>query len=280
MISKEAIQELSRAAAIEAATKAIGSARSDIGTDGLIALPNDYTVHDIERHMPTRRRQRGSMTTPIVADFAGYVAAQSGDGAAVFVDPVGMKAVAVLNLGTPAEPGHADHTATYAPQMTAAYAALLKVHGNGLSQSALAEWMEDWSACLAFWKAGGDSLDPARAVAAVRAITIEGLRRVQTSEQQLSASRSAFEEVKAKATNEADALPTRIEFACQPYSGMAARTLSLRLSITTTGDKPALTVRIAKHEQHIEQMAAEVCELVRGAIGSIAPVMVGAYRAV
>ena len=45
-----------------------------------------------------------------------------------------------------------------------------------------------------------------------------------------------------------------------------------------TGDKPALVLRVVKREQHDEEMAQELAQLVRVALdGSGVPVLVGSY---
>ena len=76
------------------------------------------------------------MTTSSVAPFAEYVDQHKEPGAAVFVDQDAMTAVAVLNLGTPDQPGHADNIAKMVAKRMAAFAALLQhASGGGLAQA-------------------------------------------------------------------------------------------------------------------------------------------------
>lgn len=270
MLDKEAIQELSKAQAITAACGAIPHTVGDV-----VPLPNDFSLNDLEKYMPQRRRLRGSMQTSTVGDFAHYVKANAETGAAVFVDPDTMSATAVLNLGTPPAPGHADNTAKLALRPTAAYKALCAVaNGSALPQVTVAEFIEDW-APLIVCRNGDDVLDRKKAIAAVRSITIEGLKRVQNTEQQLSASKSAFESVEAKAD---ELLPTFIDFTAEPYHGLSSRTYVLRLGIRT-GDKPAIVLRVVNAEKHAEECAAELAHLVDDAMTGDLPVMLGAYRA-
>lgn len=281
MLTKEAIELLAEAQSIKAASDAIyGAGINQVSGEGLAALPNHYTVHDLEKELPNRRRARGSMTTSVQGDFSAYVTKHQEEGAAVFVDQRTMSAIAVLNLGTPARPGHADNTATLALKQTAAYKALLAITSGPKSQVQVAEFLEDWTASLKCEVLSDDgetepqALEVRRAVAAVRKITIEGLRRLESEEKNLSASRSLMEQVQVK--NEA-AMPTKLTFTCEPFLGLGSRPFAMRLSVLTTNDKPSLQLRIVNHDKHDEEMAEELASSVRGLLGPIAPVHIGSY---
>jgi uncharacterized protein YfdQ (DUF2303 family) len=270
MFNKEAIQELSKAQAIKEADTAL-----TVQADYLIALPNDFNVHDLEKYLSTRRRARGLMATSTVPDFAEYVAAHQEEGACVFVQQDKMTAVAVLNLGTPAQPGHADNLAALAPKKTAAYTALKSIAtGAACAQQKVAEFLEDWPAQITCFNDAG-SITPAKAIAAIRKITIENLKKLEASEGQLSASKSAFESVTATST---EPLPTTIYFKNVPFHGLKERSFVLRLGILSGGDKPAVNLRIINQEQHDEDMAIELADLVKDAVTDL-PVLVGEYSA-
>lgn len=274
MFDKSAIEALSQAAAIDQACGTIQLALTD--TRGAAALPAEFKIHDLESYLPTRRRARGTMETSSIADFAAYVAQHHEPGASVFVSPNAMVANAVLNLGTPDAPGHADNRAQFKPRMTAAYTALTQVaQGQALEQSRVAEFLEDWGHVITCFHEATE-LSPGKAVAAVRNITIDALRKVEASEQQLSASKSAFESVTASSK---ETLPTHVYFKCVPFHEFAERTFVMRLGIRTS-DKPAITLRVINREQHDEDMAAELRSKVDGAIntGGV-PVLVGDYTA-
>lgn len=119
-----------------------------------------------------------------------------------------------------------------------------------------------------------DEVSLKHAIAAVRNITIEGLRKVEASEQQLSASKSTFESVSASSK---DPLPTTIYFRCEPYHGFENRLFVLRLGIRTSDGKPAITLRIVNEELHEEQMAQELSDKVRAAVNDACPVLIGDY---
>lgn len=275
MIDKEAIAALQQGEAISSAVVAVGSA---IGQEprGVLALPSEYAVHDLERMLPLRRRARGSMTTSAVEDFAAYVLQHKHAGAAVFVDQGRMSALAVLNLGTATAPGHADNTATLQAQASAAYTALRAVaNGAAQKQQTVAEFLEDWPGVVKCYHEGTE-ISPPKAIAAVRTLTLESMRKLEASEGQLSASRSTFESVKA--SSGPDPLPTHVYFSCAPYLGLAERTFVLRVGVRADEKAPGITLRVVNAEQHAEDMAAELANLVRGALGAVLPVLVGAYR--
>lgn len=272
MLTKDAVQELAQSQAIDAAANAVSAAFSD--GDGLAALPKDFHIHDIEKHLSARRRARGSMETSAITDFATYVADYKLPGAACFVDPQRMQATAVLNLGTTDAPGHADDTATLALRATAAYTALRKITDSGpTSQRIVAEFLEDWPSELTFFREGAP-LAPGAAIAAVRDITIEHLKKQGSSEQQLSAERSTFEKVAAVGELP---LPTHLYFTAVPFLGLTERTFVMRLGLQTGGSAPAISLRIVTLEKHLEEMAAELAGLVREALGLKLPVLVGSY---
>ena len=275
MFDKDAIKELAQAEAITAAAKAVaGSFEAD---KAIVALPSEFTVHDLEKNLPLRRRARGIMTTSSVAPFAEYVEQHKEPGAAVFVDQDAMTAVAVLNLGTPDQPGHADNIAKMVAKRLAAFTALLQhANGGGLAQAKAAEFMEDWPGYFKFFKDAGE-ITAGQAIAAVRKLTIEAMRKLEATEQQLSATRSAFESVSATST---EPLPTTIYFNCVPYHGLKERQFVLRLGVLTSSKDPAIVLRIVNKEQHDEEMAAELAVLVDSSLtASGVPVMVGKYQA-
>lgn len=158
---------------------------------------------------------------------------------------------------------------------TAPYAMLLVINGRAQSQQALAEFLEDWGsvAALNFFTPDGE-ITMGKALAAIRRITIENLRKVESEEQQLSANRTAFESVKASSQ---EPIPTTIYYTCKPYADLEARTFVLRLSILTGEKAPSLVLRIQNLEAHVEAMGAELAELVRKAISGAMPVLLGSY---
>jgi uncharacterized protein YfdQ (DUF2303 family) len=269
-ITKEAIQELAQAEAISAANEAVLNAMVQ-GTT-VATLPQHFNLHELEKFMPARRRQRGAMATNTVVDFAAYVLKHRQEGASVFVDQQAMQAQAVLNLGTTAVPGHADDIAVMKARPTAAFSALCKhTVGTGLTQREAAEFLEDWQPAIELFKDAARVPTPL-GIEAVRSITIEAQRKGTNTEQSLGIQRSTFESVQAGSEKP---LPTHIYFKCVPYQGLGERTFVLRLGVIT-GDPLKVVLRIINREQHDEEMAAELAALVRQALTDL-PVLLGTY---
>jgi len=276
----EAIREMQESHVVEQANcevRLMSGCKSAV-----VALPDSYSTHDLEKFLPLRRRARGRMSTTSVRDFAAYTSAHREPGASVFIDAAKMRAVGVLNLGLPLAPGHADNLAVLELEQTAAYKAMRFACNSHKSQATLAEFLEDWlDAVEAF--ANSEQITAPKAIAAIRKITIESLRKIESEEQQLSATRSAFESVAATSTEK---LPTHLYFRCVPYAGLAERNFVLRLAIHTGDKAPQLSLRIVNEELHAEQMAQELCQLLRTTLelpayaGEIPlPVLIGSYAA-
>lgn len=77
-------------------------------------LPDGVTVESLERFEPERFRFRGSMSTTSISDFVRYAAgyANEAEPARCFIDADNMTARSVFNIGTLANPGHADNVAS------------------------------------------------------------------------------------------------------------------------------------------------------------------------
>jgi len=272
MFDKEAVKEIARSESISAATKAI---RTEV--DGVLALPEDFKLHNVEQYFNYRRRARGTMATTSIEDFAVYTKQHIDEAPGhIFVDPSEMAATAILNMGSTSQPGHTDNRAKLTLKRTAAYQALMAVSGSQLPQDRAAEFLEDWTANISCVNENG-AIATKHAVAAIRKITIESSAKVESAVNQLSASKSAFEAIAASSK---DPIPQEIDFVCQPYHGLPDRTFSLRLSVVT-GAKPLIVLRLIKQEQHEEEMANEFAELVRNSFAddqSKALVMIGTYK--
>lgn len=274
MLDQEAIAAIQNSIGIDQARAAVSLA---MGTDGVVALPNDFAKHDLEQFMPTRRRMRGQFKTSVIADYATYVAAHKEEGASVFVsadDGRDLSALAILDLGTPAAPGHCDNRAKLSLRMTATYSALLSHTTNGaISQVRAVEFLEDWADNIECFK-DAEKLTTAKAIASFRRITVDSYRKQETVEKSHSASKSAFEQV---SVNEYDTLPTHIYFTCVPFHELRARTFVLRVGVQVGGDKPTISLRTVNAELHVEEMSQEFAGLVREALKGV-PVGVGHYE--
>ena len=242
---------------------------------GVTALHEDVKVQDLETYLPHRRRQRGTFSTAYVAPFCEYAQVHADKGATVFIDAAEMRADAVLDLGSIEAPGHADHHARLQLKRTAAFDAIVAFTGRLHKQQAMAEWLEDWAPHVEMqFFHGADSITLGQALAAVRRITIESARKVDSEQQQLSANRTAFESVQATSK---DPLPTTVYMRTRPYADLDERLFVLRLSINTGESAPLLNLRVQNMEQHTEEMGRELAALVSKTMNGAMPVLLGSY---
>lgn len=272
MFNKDALLVLQEAQSISSASHAIAVCED---TKELAALPSDFKLHNLEPYGLLRRRARGTMLTAALDAFADYTKVHAEDGASIFIHQDEMSATAVLNLGTPESPGQADNKAKLQLKKTAAYAELTAItNGQSFKQATVAEFLEDWPENVKCFNDAGP-IDAPKAIAAVRKLTIEAMRKIESTEQQLSNTRSAFESVTASST---EPLPTTIHFACQPFADLQDRCFVLRLGVQTGSDKPSITLRITKAEKHAEEMAQELAMLIETKFDGVeVPVLLGSY---
>lgn len=248
-----AIKEIQKAEAIKQANVAISDLLID-GTLHVLALPEDMKIHSIEPMLQGRTRYRGTMVTSGIADFAEYSKPFITTETQGFIDVKKMEAEVFFNLGSEENPGHGDFTAKLVMEKTAEFNSLLSINAQPLNQKALAEWIEDWNPSLIFADSDGNAIDPKKAAAAVRRITIESLRKVEHEDQDFKASRSAIESVEAKSEF---GIPTAMRMVCIPYKGLNEYSFECRISIMTGGSEPILKVRIKQLENDLEKISED-----------------------
>ncbi|MBQ1784676.1 MAG: DUF2303 family protein [Gammaproteobacteria bacterium] len=255
---------------------ALSAVQAEIRVESkLVALPEGIGLHSLEKFAPGRYRFRGAFATGSLYDFGDYVKEKAEPGAIVAVDPKDLSAVATLNLGTTNNPGHADSRATLKIDKSAAYAALLQIDGKKLNQQDAAEWLEDWAAYVDGATATDSSeLSCKQAVAAIRRITIEAARKIDSDQSQLGSTRSTLEAIEAKSS--AGLMPAVIHFACKPADGFMTRSFSLRVSVITS-EKPQIVLRIAGLDGIREEIGNEFRGLISSAVGDSAGVLIGSF---
>src|SRR5690606_12577105 len=155
------------------ATHAAASVRELNTHTPAILLPEHYTVQQLEQLAQIRSRVRGSMTTASPPAFCHHiqprafaVALQGPTGRIIDVDTMSCKVF--FNLGNEKTPGHADDTASLKLKPTAAFAAVRGLAGQRLSQSQLAEWIEDWASFLRVVGTQGEDIPVGVAVQKIR----------------------------------------------------------------------------------------------------------------
>lgn len=268
MFDQSAIQQLTQTEATAQSNQSLQHAL----TEGkpVVALPNEFTLTSLESFLPLRRRARNSMSTAYVEDFARYVGQHRENGCTIYVNAEAMSAKAVLNQGTPTEPGHGDNTATVKLKATALYTSLRNLVSQARGQKALAEWLEEWRDLVTPLDKDLADLNIAHVVAGIRSVSIEQLNKSTSTVEALSAERSEMESVAAK-TNRADAvLPAYLKLTTKPYKELSERTFYVRVSILTSQREPAFALGILGLELHEEEMAAEFAHVVRASFAPVA----------
>ena len=273
MLTLDTLKELQKAEITEALRLAIAGAEV---AKGPVALPDNFKLQSLEQFAANRYRARGTMATKNVADFAKYLESEGqDDGSRVFVDADAMRATAILNFTSDDGPGHCDNTATLTLEKTAAFAKLLQMDGSSKSQLDAAEFFEDFAPALKFFgkDADGNSIEIAvpKAVAAVRKLSLESSKKLESEKDQLSASKSTFDSVRVAN----DLFPSHVYFECIPYHGLASRTFVLRIGVITTG--PNIVLRSIQMEQYKEDMAQEFVAVIADKASRI-PVITGTYK--
>lgn len=281
MFTEEALRLLQRTA-----VEANGVSKVDTFIPQL-AVPHGITLEDAEHLQAGRSRFRGKYATSAIAEFNSYTGARHVDAAgrvpnppglghtSVFVNADAGTAAAFFNLGTPADPGHGDDVALLSLKNTAAYAALMGVAGKQLKQRQLAEFLEDWFDIVAPVYPVDSPSSPtpslSTAIAAIRDITISAKAEQNSVQGDLSASRSALEEVEARSKKQ---LPSGFTFAAAPYDDFLVRTFNLRLAVLPQEKDPLLTLRIVGLADVQERVAKEFEQKVRNGV----PTGVNVYR--
>lgn len=239
-----------------------------------IALPDDMSIHNLERYAEYRARFRGALNTHALADFARYVEARDGDGARGFIDQDRMACSIIFNLGNDQLAGHGDDTATLTLKPTAAYKALLAAVGQRLDQQQLAEFLEDWAPNITAF-AGDEKLNTAQAITGIRKMTIKATSQRDSTVGDLNHARSAMDEIEARSQ---EILPTRFEFTTVPFEGLQPATITLRLSVITGSDAPVLKLRWVAEEAQREEFAREFKGVLEQQVGGFVPLTIGTFQ--
>lgn len=250
MFDKETLQLI-----IDNAIAATGNTvETDIAT--LAVIPESVALKSLEQYQAQRNRFRGALVTQSLPAFVEYVKDREDKpmgNARGFIDQGAMAAKVIFNLGTTETPGHADDTATLTLKPTAAFNALQAIAGKPLSQQALAEWLEDWMNNLEAY-ASSDRIDMVTAINGIRRMSIKASSQRDSVVGDLSASRSAMDEIEARSL---DVMPTAFTVVAVPFEGLSAATITLRLSVITGRDEPQLKLRWVGEEAQREAFAEE-----------------------
>lgn len=263
MLSKDAIQHLEDNAYAHALEKVL----AEVGTAApVVSVPESMRMRSLEEYMPNASCYRMSYSTTSIEDFARYNGEHDQEGAACFVDAENMCARSIYDLGTKDQPLHKRHNASLQLKQTAAYRALLKIDGRSLSQRDAGEFLEDWSDNIDCFTNEDEEMTAKAAALALKDLTIEAARNVESKVSDFGASMNSMERIEAK---HQERIPANVLFSCEPYHGLGKRTFTLRVSILTGEDKPKIVLRIMRLEANEEDMALEFKSIIEDSASSL-----------
>jgi uncharacterized protein YfdQ (DUF2303 family) len=266
-LTKEAIQLITDTA-LEASGKALATQTPTI------VLPEGCQVVTLEKWQAGRSRFRGIYSTHSLADFGTYVADRAISTAKGFIDQDEMTCTLLFNLGNDLAPGHADDRAVLRLKASAGYKAAQAIGGRAMSQKDLSDWIEDWHQYLKPVDDEGKEIPVAKAIAAVRTITVKATSESETTLGDTSASRSAMDQIEARSK---ETLPAALLFSTIPFEGLTEQQINLRISVITSGAQPALKLRWVGEEVQREDIAQEFKTVLQEKIGTNASLSLGAF---
>lgn len=266
-LTKEAIQLITDTA-LEASGKALATQTPTI------VLPEGCQVVTLEKWQAGRSRFRGIYSTHSLADFSIYVIDRAVANAKGFIDQDEMTCTLLFNLGTDVLPGHADDRAVLRLKASAGYKAAQAIGGRAMSQKDLSDWIEDWNQFLTAADETGQAMTIAKAIAAVRTITIKAASESDHTVGETSASRSTLDQIEARSK---ETLPNTLLFNVIPYEGLTEQQIMLRVSVITSGSQPVLKLRWVGEEVQREDIAQEFKTVLQEKIGDAAALSLGAF---
>ncbi|WP_122867670.1 YfdQ family protein [Pseudomonas viridiflava] len=268
-LTKEAIQLITDNALI-AEGKELGTSMPTV------VLPEGAKIVNLEQYSVGRSRFRGTFSTSSLADFAKYVIDRAVADAKGFINQDEMTCSVLFNLGNDEVPGHADDRAVLKLKPTAAYQAVQAISGRAMSQKDMSDWIEDWHSTLS---AVGDDLQNiplAKAIAAVRTISVKATSESNHTVSETRASRSAMDDIEATSK---ETLPTSLIFSAVPFEGLQLREIILRISVITSGAQPVLKLRWVGEDVQREEIAQEFKSVLEAQVGEAALLALGSFSA-
>ncbi|MNF40662.1 hypothetical protein D3C84_216710 [compost metagenome] len=207
-------------------------------------------------------------------DFSAYVADRAVANNKGFIDQDEMTCTLLFNLGTDALPGHADDRAVLRLKASAGYKAAQAIGGRAMSQKDLSDWIEDWNQFLTATDESGQTMTIAKAIAAVRTITIKAASESDHSVGETSTSRSSMDQIEARSK---ETLPTNLVFSAVPFEGLQSRDFTFRVSVITSGTQSVLKLRWVGEEVQREEIAQEFKSVLDAAVGTHAKLTLGTF---
>ena len=241
----------------------------------VIALPDNFRLHDLNKHQPRPLRQFGKFTTGNVNAFAQYCIANGDEETPIYVDADKWQATAVFNYGDHHMPGHCDDLGALQLCHTPEYATLLQAANGEFTQEEFTEWLEDNAACIMEYADNADvTVLHAQAIAAIRNIKVTSGRTSTHETEDMRRERGVLERIEVA---NADAFPSRIYYECFPAIDLPARRFRIRVRVGTSHDKPRIFTRVVSLQKEQAEIAIDFRDLVTSAVNGVS--YIGTYKA-
>jgi len=259
---------------------------NDLSRGQLVAIHENFKVHDLEQFQAGRNRARGVLKTPSFEDFKSYVLNYSEFDslnpedeypAPVFVDHKNVSATAILNFKVVGlTQGHCDHKAVLQLEPTVVWEKLNQLKDNKLNQKRFATLLEDWASVFAATSETGETIHIAEAINAVRNMKVGASSTTDSSVSNMQETRSVFDKVEASST--AGKLPSYFEIIDPAYVGLDDKTIRLRLVVNSSDGEPSFALQIVKEELLRNEIIQEFKEKVIALLPEN-PVRIGTFSA-
>lgn len=124
--------------------------RGDANRTEILAVPKGMEIKSLkgflDQYLPAPERRKGSTQLADIDSFCAFVNRQKGDATVIYATPGEHPSLTCVFDHDPAGPegaGWAQHRATYTFPLSAQWAAWRKAHGEAVSQSAFAQFIEE-----------------------------------------------------------------------------------------------------------------------------------------
>lgn len=156
-----------------------------VGETPIVIVPEDYRVADLEHHLPTPTRKRGTTTLRDVKSFVAVVNADKQSGTRLYGNYTTPGFAAVFNDNGSYTPGWQDHKAVFNCPVSTEWTTWLKNSGNKMNQEQFAQFIEDNLPDIAVPPAA-DMLEISRTLEAKKKVNFASGIRLANGQNQLT----------------------------------------------------------------------------------------------
>ena len=241
-----------------------------------VALPDGYTIHDLEQYNDEPRRHAREFNTDSIDDFIAYVNDTHHDADGPTIVFVGEPHVlAIIGASTCREPRFEKNTARLELARTPVYHAVMQLcEQYRLNQTELADWLTEWADFIGHGiSLEGGKVPVDKTIAVIRRMKISGNSGSVHVSEVYGGSKSAMESVEINAD---EIKIIGIAFIQPLYNGMPAVEFTVRLSVFLDKEHGLeFSARILRHNDVILKQRAKIQAVVENRMDNDIDVYVG-----